>query len=172
MDKQTQKVMFSSERDDWSTPQEFYDELNQRYRFTLDPCCSSETAKCAKYYTAEDDGLSKDWEGETVFMNPPYGRGIEKWIEKAYKEGMKEGTTVVCLIPARTDTKYWHEYCMRAKELFFVKGRLKFGESKNSAPFPSAVVVFRSGLVSLMGGNYPKTYTMNKKGEYSHEHLC
>jgi len=163
--------MFSSKKTDWATPQAFYDELNLEYNFTLDPCCSTQTAKCQKYYTEEDDGLSKDWGGETVFMNPPYGRGIDKWIKKAYNEGMKKDTTVVCLIPARTDTKYWHDYCMRAKEIFFVKGRLKFSSSQNSAPFPSAIIVFRAGLAPLMGGNYPKTYTMNKKGEYSYGHL-
>ena len=86
----------------------------------------------------------KDWDGEIVFMNPPYGREISTWIRKAYLESLKPGTRVVCLIPARTDTRYWHEYCMKAKEIHFVKGRLKFGGSANSAPFPSAVVVFES----------------------------
>jgi hypothetical protein len=87
--------------------------------------------------------LAKDWEGHKVFMNPPYGRQIGRWIEKAYKEAQKQDTTVVALIPARTDTRYWHDYVMKAAAIYFVKGRLKFGDGGNSAPFPSAVVVFK-----------------------------
>ena len=144
MDKTTQGVMFSSKSNDWSTPQDFYNQLDAEFEFTLDPCASTSTAKCASYYTADENGLSKDWGGHTVFMNPPYGRKIGNWIQKAYEEGEKSNTRVVALIPARTDTKYWHNYCMKATEIRFVKGRLKFGQSKsgNSAPFPSAVVIF------------------------------
>jgi len=144
MDKATQGVMFSSKSNDWATPQDFYNQLDAEFEFTLDPCASQSSAKCASFYTADDDGLSKDWEGHTVFMNPPYGRKIGNWIQKAYEEGEKSNTRVVALIPARTDTKYWHNYCMKATEIRFVKGRLKFGHgnTKNSAPFPSAVVVF------------------------------
>jgi phage N-6-adenine-methyltransferase len=143
-------VGFSSACTTWSTPQGFFNRLDNEFRFTLDPCASHEDTKCAKYYTEEDDGLSMDWEGETVFMNPPYGRDIKKWIEKAYEESQKPGTIVVCLVPSRTDTKYWHDYVMRAKEVRLVKGRLKFGESKYAAPFPSAVVVFYNhGLVGM-----------------------
>lgn len=135
------ELHFSSKTDDWATPQDFFDNLNKTFNFTLDPCASHENHKCAKYYTKADDGLSKSWEGETVFMNPPYGREIGKWIKKAYDESAH--ATVVCLIPARTDTTYWHDYCMKG-EITFIRGRLKFGNSKQSAPFPSAVVVFRS----------------------------
>ena len=144
MDKKTQGIMFSSKSDDWATPQDFYNQLDAEFEFTLDPCASQSSAKCASFYTADDDGLSKDWEGHTVFMNPPYGRKIGNWIQKAYEEGEKSNTRVVALIPARTDTKYWHNYCMKATEIRFVKGRLKFGQgnTKNSAPFPSAVIVF------------------------------
>jgi len=144
MDKKTQGVMFSSKSNDWATPQDFYNQLDAEFEFTLDPCASQSSAKCASFYTADDDGLSKDWEGHTVFMNPPYGRKIGNWIQKAYEEGEKSNTRVVALIPARTDTKYWHNYCMKATEIRFVKGRLKFGQgnTKNSAPFPSAVIVF------------------------------
>ena len=146
MDKQTQEVMFSSKSKDWETPQDFYEKLNEEFGpFTLDPCATEETTKVSEcYFTPLDNGLSQSWEKQTVFMNPPYGREISAWIEKAYRESLKPNTKVVCLIPARTDTKYWHEYCMRAKEIHFVKGRLKFGNSENSAPFPSAVVVFES----------------------------
>ena len=144
MDKKTQGVMFSSKSNDWATPQDFYNQLDAEFGFTLDPCASQASAKCSSFYTADDDGLSKDWGGQTVFMNPPYGRKIGNWIQKAYEEGEKSNTRVVALIPARTDTKYWHNYCMKATEIRFVKGRLKFGHgnTKNSAPFPSAVVIF------------------------------
>ena len=143
MDKQTQVVMFSSKTGQWGTPQEFYDKLDWRFGpFNLDPCADADNAKCTKFFTESQDGLSQSWEGFTSFVNPPYGRGIEKWIKKAYEESRKEDTKVVMLIPARTDTKYWHQYVMKADEIHFVKGRLKFGDSENSAPFPSAVVVF------------------------------
>ena len=144
MDKTTQGVMFSSKSNDWATPQDFYNQLDAEFGFTLDPCASQSSAKCSSFYTEDDDGLYKNWEGQTVFMNPPYGRKIGNWIQKAYEEGEKGNTRVVALIPARTDTKYWHNYCMKATEIRFVKGRLKFGQgnTKNSAPFPSAVVVF------------------------------
>ena len=142
MDTQTQKVMFSSKTGIWSTPQSFYRRLDMEFNFTLDPCASDSNAKCAKYYTKIDNGLDQDWEGETVFMNPPYGRDIKNWIKKAHEESKKPNTTVVCLIPSRTDTKYWHDHVMKAKEIRFVKGRLKFGDAQNAAPFPSAVVVF------------------------------
>ena len=165
MDKTTMRTMFSSKSNEWETPQDFYNSLNLKHGFTLDPCATAESAKCSKYYTIEDDGLKQSWGGEVVFMNPPYGREIKSWIKKAYEESRKENTKVVCLIPARTDTKYWHEYCMKAHEVSFVKGRLKFGESKNSAPFPSAVVVFQPEHTAIYGGNYPKVYTLNNRGE-------
>ena len=145
MDKDTQGLMFSSKSNEWATPQDFYNKLNAEFGFTLDPCATPTTAKCSSYYTVDDDGLSKDWSGHTVFMNPPYGRKQKDWIEKAFQEGEKTGTTVVALVPARTDTKAWHNYCMKATEIRFIKGRLKFGQGAsktNSAPFPSAVVVF------------------------------
>jgi phage N-6-adenine-methyltransferase len=142
MDESTMKTMFSSETDLWATPQDFYDRLHAEFDFELDPCCNADNHKCWKYFTAEVDGLAQEWAPYTTYMNPPYGRVIGDWLRKAYEESHK-GATVVCLIPARTDTKYWHDYVMKAAEIRFVKGRLKFGGSKNSAPFPSAVVVFR-----------------------------
>jgi len=146
MNKTTTQLMFSSKKDTWSTPQEFYDKLNKTYNFTLDPCASHADHKCDKYFTIGDNGLEQSWAGETVFMNPPYGRGIKHWLKKAYEESLKEDTTVVCLIPARTDTKYWHDYCMKAEKIYFVKGRLKFGGSTNAAPFPSCVIVFQKEI--------------------------
>ena len=142
MNDNTLRTMFSSSTDLWATPQDFFDRLNEEFHFTLDPCTNGTNTKCPKFYMKQEDGLTQDWSGERVFMNPPYGRVIGDWIRKAYEEGTKEDTIVVALIPARTDTKYWHDYVMKAKEIRFVKGRLKFGDGSNSAPFPSAVVVF------------------------------
>ena len=151
MDNQTKEVMFSSKSSDWETPQDFYEKLNEEFGpFTLDPCASEETAKCENYFTMQNDGLFRSWAKQTVFMNPPYGRQISNWIRKAYQEAQNPGTKVVCLIPARTDTKYWHDYCMRAKEIHFVKGRLKFGDSTNCAPFPSAVIIFESDRETII----------------------
>jgi len=141
------KGLFSSATNEWATPQEFYNKINKVYNFTLDPCCTKESAKCDTYFTQEDDGLSKSWEGHTVFMNPPYGREIKDWIAKAHKEAEQPGTTVVCLIPARTDTLYWHQHCMNAAEIILIKGRLSFGDGKGSAPFPSALVVFSNSVI-------------------------
>lgn len=133
-------ALFSSATDLWATPQEFFDKYDKIFNFTLDPCATSENAKCAAYFTKEDNGLEQQWKG-TVWMNPPYGREIIKWMKKAYESSI-QGATVVCLVPARTDTKWWHDYAMKG-EIEFIRGRLKFGDSKNSAPFPSAVVIFK-----------------------------
>ena len=145
MNKSTQNAMFSSKKQDWTTPQAFYERLNRMFGpFDLDPCSSEENAKCENFFTESDDGLEQDWDGHNVFANPPYGREVAKWIKKGYEESRKDDTTVVLLVAARPDTKAWHKYIMKADEIYFVKGRLKFGEGKNSAPFPSAVVVFRN----------------------------
>ena len=144
MDKNTLETMFSSKTNEWATPQSFFDKLNGIYGpFTLDAAASDDNYKVANYYTQSDDSLSQNWEGNRVFLNPPYGRALKDWVRKGYEEGQKENTTVVMLIPARTDTKYWHEWVMKADEIRFVRGRIKFGDGSNSAPFPSAVVVFR-----------------------------
>lgn len=145
-------VHFSSEREDWETPQWFFDLLNKEFEFTLDPCSSPENAKCATYFTKEQNGLNCPWGGYKVFMNPPYGRKIHKWIKKAYEESLL-GALVVCLIPARTETKYWHQYCMKAREIRFVEGRLKFkcGDKEGPAPFPSAVVIFGPPVSPIFG---------------------
>lgn len=136
-------VMFSSATDMWATPQDLFDELNAEFHFTLDPCATAENAKCKKFYTMAEDGLKQDWKGETVFCNPPYGRAIYDWIKKCYTESLKPGTVVVALIPARTDTRYFHEFVYhKVKDIRFIKGRLKFGNAKYNAPFPSMVVVF------------------------------
>lgn len=133
-------VHFSSQSNEWSTPQDFFEKLNQEFNFTLDPCATKENAKCAKFYTIEDDGLAQSWDNEVVFCNPPYGREIKHWVKKASEA---VGGVIVMLIPARTDTRYFHDYIYNKAEIRFIRGRLKFGDSKNSAPFPSMVVIFR-----------------------------
>lgn len=133
-------VHFSSETPEWATPPDFFRELDEEFGFTLDPCATAANTKCSRFFTIESDGLSQSWKGAVVFMNPPYGRGIGAWVRKAWEESVH--ATVVCLLPARTDTAWWHDYAMNG-EIRFLRGRLKFGGSKNSAPFPSAVVVFR-----------------------------
>jgi len=156
-------IHFSNKSTEWETPQDFYERLNNTFDFNLDPCATAATTKCEKYFTELDDGLNKGWEGHRVFMNPPYGREIGKWMKKAYEEGEKTGTTVVCLVPSRTDTKWWHDYCMKADEIYFVKGRLKFGNSSNAAPFPSAVVVFRGPPIKGMARQRLRVSTMENK---------
>lgn len=138
----TLDVMYSSKSNEWATPIEFYKELDNEFHFNLDPCSDDTNYKCEKHFTLADDGLSQNWGGYRVFCNPPYS-DISKWVEKAFREGHKDNTLVVMLIPARTDTKYFHDYILHRSEIRFVKGRLKFGEGKNSAPFPSMVVIFR-----------------------------
>lgn len=133
-------VLFSSKSVVWETPQDLFDKLNAEFHFDLDVCALPENAKCEKYYTPEDDGLSQPWNG-ICWCNPPYGRTIGKWVQKAY-ETFAGGGTVVMLLPARTDTKWFHEYIYNKAEIRFIKGRLKFGNSKNAAPFPSMIVVF------------------------------
>lgn len=142
------KTMLSSEDMTWETPQDFFDKLNDEFHFTLDPCATPETAKCKKFYTKEDDGLKQDWSGERVFCNPPYGSEIKNWVKKCSEE---ENALVAMLIPARTDTKYFHEYIYNNPnaEIRFIKGRLKFGgkqKGSGSAPFPSMIVIFRYWL--------------------------
>ena len=135
------KVHFSSARSNWATPQAFFDELDKEFNIAWDVCAEHHTAKCPGYWTKDDDGLSRTWEG-VCYMNPPYGREITKWVKKAYESSI-QGVTVVCLLPSRTDTRWWHDYVMFADEIRFVKGRLKFYGPKNSAPFPSSVVIFK-----------------------------
>ena len=134
-------VHFSSRTDLWATPQGFFDELNKEFQFKTDVCATTANAKCRKFYTRERDGLSQEWRG-SCWMNPPYGREIGKWMEKAYRSSLN-GATVVCLVPARTDTAWWHDYAAKG-EIRFLRGRLKFGSAANAAPFPSAVVIFRA----------------------------
>lgn len=155
------KIMFRNASNEWETPDAFYDELNREFHFTLDPYCQEYSRKCGKYYTPVMNGLAQSWEGETVFCNPPYRKEIGTWVRKCYAEAQKSNTTVVMLIPARTDTKWFHDYIYQKDnvEIRFIKGRLKFmnryipPSKKNRlfyyinaahpAPFPSIIVIFR-----------------------------
>lgn len=136
-------ALLSSQRHDWETPPEFFDKINAEFHFTLDPCATPATAKCEKYYTPAENGLVQDWSGETCFVNPPYGRELPKWIKKCYEESKR--AKVVMLIPARTDTRAFHDYIYNYAEIRFIKGRIKFrvdGKEGGVAPFPSMLVVF------------------------------
>lgn len=156
MTDQTQQTIFSSNRDDWETPQIFFDKLNEQYRFTLDPCSSDTNAKCPKHYTEQDNGLEQDWGGETVFCNPPYSRkgGQDLWVKKCYEESLKPNTTIVALLPARTDTKRFHQYILNKAEIIWIEGRLVFEINgkpildkkgrPQPAPFPSMVCIWKN----------------------------
>lgn len=164
-------LMFSSKTDLWATPQAFFDKLHAVFRFETDVCALPDNAKCATYYTPDKNGLAQDWKG-TCWMNPPYGREIAAWVQKAYRSAKENGATVVCLLPARVDTRWWHDYCANG-EVFFVRGRLKFGGAENSAPFPNAVVVFRptvhdalkvgAGVAERWGETHDSAVTVNAR---------
>lgn len=151
-------VHLSSKSDDWATPQDLFDLLNEKFEFELDVCASVENAKVPYFFTKEKNGLAQVWRG-VCWMNPPYGRknrrkgiaGIGAWVEKAARSA-EQGATVVCLLPARTDTKWWHAFCYpvlreRPDDVEFLRGRVKFGGAKAGAPFPSVLVVFRPPAV-------------------------
>ena len=138
-------ILFSTASVEWETPQELFDRLNEEFHFTLDPCATDENHKCGRYYTKEQDGLKQDWSGETVFCNPPYGKQYTTaWCKKCAMEAENPNTTIVLLIPSRTDTKHFHDYLYQKDnvEIRFIRGRLKYGGSDNSAPFPSLLAIF------------------------------
>lgn len=138
-------LMFSSKSEMWETPQAFFDDLNNLFQFTLDACATPENAKCERYFTPEMDGLKQEWDG-VVWCNPPYGRGVGAWVEKAHRTAEESDATVVMLLPARTDTAWFHDYCYNDKyaTINFVRGRLKFGGEKNSAAFQGS-----TGIMSV-----------------------
>ena len=138
---QAVSVHFKHETTLWSTPQGLFDALDAEFHFTTDVCADASNAKCAHYFSPAQDGLRQRWEG-TVWCNPPYGAEISRWVQKAFEASLY-GATVVCLLPARTDTRWWHQYVLPFAEIRYLPGRQRFGEGGNSAPFPSAVVVFR-----------------------------
>ena len=146
------KALYSSQSEEWETPHDLFLVLNKRFQFTLDPCATPENAKCQRFFTRTDDGLVQSWSGQRVFMNPPYGREIGHWLQKAKTEATK-GALVVCLVHARTDTRWWHEHVENgADEIYFIRGRLKFlfrKKAKLTSPFPSAVVVYLPKVAGL-----------------------
>lgn len=138
-------ALYSSRSEEWATPHDFFLTLDRRFHFTLDPCATPHNAKCKRFFMKKDNGLEQDWSRDRVFMNPPYGKQIGLWMKKAKAEAAK-GALIVCLVHARTDTRWWHEHVENdADEIYFVRGRLKFvsgGNGSMSAPFPSALVVY------------------------------
>lgn len=139
------KALFTSEKEDWETPDQYFEELNEEFHFDIDVAASHENAKLPRYFTKEDNALTRRWEGN-VFCNPPYGRDLRKWVEKAHKEYLRDpNRVIVFLIPSRTDTSYWHDFIFDKATVRFLRGRLKFeveGEPKDAAPFPSALVIY------------------------------
>lgn len=142
-DNNLNSVLVTSKRIDWGTPRWLFRELDHEFHFDVDVCANDHNHKCATYFTPEQDGLKQDWSRfNTAFMNPPYGRHITQWVRKAYQESLN-GCTVVCLLPARTDTSWWHNYCLKG-DIRFLRGRVDFDGAPNSrAPFPSAIVIFK-----------------------------
>lgn len=136
------KGLFSSQSDMWATPQALFDELDREFGFTLDACAVACNAKCKRYFNPEQDGLQQNWGGQIVFCNPPYGKQIARWIEKAHKESRH--ATIVMLLPARTDTRWFHNYILGQAEIRFIRGRLHFNDSKQAAPFPSMIVIYNN----------------------------
>jgi phage N-6-adenine-methyltransferase len=149
--------MFSSGNTEWATPTKLYEHLDRVFKFDLDPAATHDNHKCEAYYTADDDGLSQDWVGR-VYLNPPYGSGIiGPWIHKAYEESKRPACQfVVILLPARTDTAYWHDYIMTASDIWFIKRRLHFSGAERPAPFPS--------VVALLSGEdrQPQVHTLDE----------
>lgn len=147
------KLHFSSATAEWSTPREFFDRLNAVHRFDVDVCATAENAKCKRFFTKEENGLLQNWDRLTCWMNPPYGREIGHWVEKACDASERcPQTVVVALLPARTDTAWWHDYIHGKARVDFIRGRLKFGGHKNCAPFPSVVVTWGEKPRRLMRG--------------------
>lgn len=162
------KVYHSSQKDDWETPPDLFGVLDLEFGFTLDVCASPENTKVEKFFSVDDDGLQQDWGGHDCFMNPPYSQ-TAKWLAKAAMEGKKLSTTVVCLIAARTDTRVWHDIVWKqAREIRFLKGRVKFVGGTASAPFPSAVVIFQKhcvdDMVDVWGWDWKKEPAYDKQG--------
>jgi site-specific DNA-methyltransferase (adenine-specific) len=135
------RALFSSARTRWETPMALFRALDHEFSFTLDVCATPLNRKCLRHFTRAQNALRQRWTG-VCWMNPPYGRAISAWILKAYQESAR-GAVIVCLLPARTDTSWWHDYVMRANEIRFLRGRVTFVGARGTAPFPSAVVLFK-----------------------------
>ena len=133
--------LFTSRTEEWETPLYVFLSLNKEFNFQIDVCATSENAKCKVFFDKSVDGLKREWSPFKCWMNPPYGKNISSWMKKAFEESQR-GALVVCLIPSRTDTKWWHQWVMKSAEIRFVSGRISFGNSKQSAPFPSCIVIY------------------------------
>jgi phage N-6-adenine-methyltransferase len=136
------RSLYSSRTDEWPTPKALFAALNREFHFTLDPCASRANTTCPRFFTKAEDGLRQDWGRHIVFCNPPYGRAVAVWVEKCFRAA-QAGATVVLLIPSRTDTRYFHDWIYNKAELRFVRGRLRYGDGVQSAPFPSLIAIYR-----------------------------
>lgn len=137
-----QKAMVSSKSNEWVTPQWLFDKLNREFGFTLDPCATPQNAKCARFYTKDNDGLGHSWANEVVFVNPPYGGNTDRWLRKAWQESLNNAV-VVCLLVSSTDRSYWHDYIFPyASQIRWIRGRLRFSDASSTAPFASAIIIF------------------------------
>jgi phage N-6-adenine-methyltransferase len=148
MNTETQRIMFSSEDKAWGTPKEFFEVVQRRWNLTLDVCAAQWNAKLPRYFDVEMNGLKQSWKGERCWLNPPYGQEQKEWVIKAFNESREPGTLVVCLLPARTETKLFHDYCCKG-EVRLLKGRLSFDRLSGksyAAPFPSMLVIFSAGI--------------------------
>ena len=151
------KTKFESHKQEWTTPDDLFGRIHQEFHFTLDLAADACNTKCREYFDAKQDALGKTWQG-VCWLNPPYGakqHRLSDWVKKAYNESQKSGCTVVMLIPARTNTRWWHDYCMKAAEIRLLNGRPKFGDAKHGLPQPLALIVFRKhrGITALL--SYP-----------------
>ena len=152
-----QEAMISSKSNEWETPNLLFGELDNEFHFTLDPCATPENAKCARFYTQQENGLKQSWANERVFMNPPYGGHTGKWVEKAWHES-QNGAVIVCLLVSSTDRSYWHDYIFPyANEIRWLRGRVTFGDAKTTAPFASAIVIFFGTKDEYQKQGYRKT---------------
>ena len=157
---------FESRKQEWTTPQDMWDQLNSEFHFSIDLAADGENTKCTSYYSKESDALRQEWNG-VGWLNPPYGDGISKlskWVQKAFDETRKPGCTVVMLIPARTNTRWWHQYCMQAAEIRFINGRPKFGNAAHGLPQPLALIVFRNDGEALKVLSYDVPTAGKKRG--------
>lgn len=155
-----------SSKDNWETPPYFFKLLDNEFGFTLDPCSSEENHLCNKYYTKEENGLLQSWAGEIVFVNPPFSN-MKEWVSKCYRESLAKDTIIVMIMPSRTDTKYWHNYVMKATEIRFCKGRVNFNlegkKPKAGSTFPLCIVVWKSNLAAYITQNSPKVNSYEHK---------
>ena len=160
------KGLFTSQSEEWETPQYVFRALDSEFHFEVDVCATSQNAKCKTFFDVTVDGLKQEWSPFRCWMNPPYGSKISNWVRKAYQES-QSGALVVCLLPARTDTKWWHHSAMKAGEIRFIEGRISFGQGKQSAPFPSCVVIFYPELENPYKMSVPviKSVRFEKKNQ-------